>query len=135
MDRPPRMGNQHLKPAVGVTENPGCIGVIAGCRLPQSLLSATEPIGAVHHPHLSQIRAHRSQKRWHLTGQTAITQTTGQLQHRALMAHHLLEAGIHGPRHGKNRAVAFPHRRQLGRIPNKHQSGAEGVCALQGDRQ
>ena len=51
------------------------------------------------------------------------------------MAHHLLKVMGFGALHGKHRAALLTHRRQLGRITDKHQAGAIGVGALQGDLQ
>ena len=135
MDGPPSQGNQALKGAVGVTEDPGGIWVVLKRGLPKCLAGLIQPVFLGQTPHLPSVVANRRQRGRVLTGKSSIPQTAGELKHRPLVAHHLLQRCSTGPLHRKHRTGVLTNWRQLSWITDKNQPRFERMGALQSDAQ
>ena len=127
------MGHQPVQGAIGVTEDAGRIGIVLNGSLAECTASLLQPVLLHQAAHLPLRIPDRRQQWRHLTGQPSFPEASRQLQHRALMAHHLAKGRRAGALHGEHRAALLPHRRQLSRITDEHQPGFEGVSALKSD--
>ena len=135
MDGPARMGHQTIQGAVRVAEDACCIGVVLHRGVAQCTPGLIQPLPLHQAAHLPLRGTNRRQQRRHLAGQAPLPQPRRQLQHRALMPHHLGQAGGTGPLHRKHGAVRLTHRRQLGGVADEHQTGLERMGALEGNAQ